>query len=283
VRIFKEKVQSYGWIEGQTIRFERRKAGTDVDQTKHEAMALVDLKPDVLVASSTVVAAALAERTSDIPIVFLAVADPIQSKFSDSLARPSRNMTGLALSDPAMGGKIVQLLKEVASDLKRVTIIYDPDIGAGRQVLSVYTANARQFASEMGLDFGEAHVHGAREIEESISTLGQGDGLWVGADSTIFANMKLIIELAARRRVPAIYSWPQFVADGGLMSYFVDQAELWRGAADYVNRLLTGTRVQELPIQQPSRYVMSINLATAKALGITIPREVLVRATEVIE
>src|SRR5262249_41258095 len=117
VRIFKEKVQSYGWIEGQTIRFERPKAGTDVNQGKREATALVDLKPDVLVASSTVLAA-LAERTSEIPIVFLAVADPIRAGFSDSLAWPSRNMTGFALSgDPAMGGKIVQILKEVTPDL----------------------------------------------------------------------------------------------------------------------------------------------------------------------
>jgi len=177
----------------------------------------------------------------------------------------------------------VQFLKEVAPDLKRVTHIFNPDIGGGRQLLSVYLANARQFASEMGLEFREAPVHDSGELEVAISMLGPGDGLWAGADTTIFANIKLIIDLVARKRVPAIYAWPQHVRAGGLMSYSVDQAELWRDAADFVNSLLRGTRLEELPIQQPSRYVMSINLATAKALGITIPREVLVRATEVIE
>jgi putative ABC transport system substrate-binding protein len=182
-----------------------------------------------------------------------------------------------------MGGKIVQFLKEVKPDLKRVTVILNPDIGGGRQLLRLFLANTKQFASGMGVELREAQVHNSTEIENALSDLAEGDGLWAGADTTIFANAKIIIEVAARRKVPAIYSWPQNVRAGGLMSYSLEQAELWRSAADYVNRLLRGTRLEELPIQQPSRFGLTINLATAKAIGITIPRELLVSATEIIE
>jgi putative ABC transport system substrate-binding protein len=173
-------------------------------------------------------------------------------------------------------------LKEMKPALKRVTAIYDPSQGSGK-ITSVLLAGTKQFATDMGLELKEAQCSNAVEIEAAMASLGQGDGLWVLADPTMFGNRRLIIDLAARYGVPAIYPWARYVREGGLMAYSLDYTELWRSAAGYVDRLLRGTKLEELPIQQAARFDFDINLGTAKALGITIPPTLLALATHLIE
>ena len=215
--------------------------------------------------------------------MFIFVGDPIQSGFSEGLARPSRNLTGFTVFDPAMGGKMLQLCKDLKPELRRVTAMYNPDLGGGRYGLSIFMARTKQFGMDMGLEFKEAQVRTPAEIETAMAQMGEHDGLFVGADQFVFSNRRLIIDLAARYRVPAIYSWGGYVREGGLMSYSVDTAAQWRGAADYVDRLLRGTKIEELPIQQPTVFNFVVNVTTAKTLGLTIPRELLVQARELIE
>jgi putative ABC transport system substrate-binding protein len=280
---FREKLLEYGWIDGTTVHLEHRIPGNSKERIQSDALELVNFAPDVLVSSTTILTAALAERTRQIPIVFIGVADAILEGISDSLAKPSRNMTGFMLWDPALGGKFIQFLKDIKPEMRRVTGVYDPDRGGGRRFTSIFVASFKQASKEMGLEFNEAQCSNAVEIEAAMTSLGQGDGLFVGADPTMFGNRRLIIDLAARYRVPAIYPWAQYAREGGLMAYSVDYTELWRRAAGYVDRLLRGTKLEELPIQQPATFDFDINLATAKALGLTVPRELLAQATQLIE
>jgi putative ABC transport system substrate-binding protein len=280
---FKEKLLEYGWIDGTTVRLEHRIPGTSKERIQSDALELVNYAPDVLVSSTTTLTAALAERTRQIPIVFIGVADAILEGISDSLAKPSRNMTGFMLWDPAIGGKFIQFLKDITPEMRRVTTIYDADQGGGRRLASIFVASFKQASKEMGLKFNEAQCSNAVEIEAAMMSLGQGDGVFVAADPTMFGNRRLIIDLAARYRVPAIYPWARYVREGGLMAYSVDYTEIWRSAAGYVDRILRGTKIEELPIQQPTTYIFDINLATAKTLGFTIPPVLLAQATHLIE
>jgi putative ABC transport system substrate-binding protein len=281
-RVFKEKLLEYGWIDGATVRLEQRVPDTSKERIQSDALELVTLSPDVLVSSTTVLAAALAERTLQIPIVFIGAFDPIQSGFSDGYAKPSRNMTGFTVFAPDMPGKTLQLLREMKPEIRRVMVIYDPNQGSGKSASAVLV-RMKQFGTDMGLELKEAQCRNAVEIEAAMSSLGPGDGLWVGADPTMFSNRRLIIDLAARYRVPVIYPWAQYVREGGLMAYSVDYTELWRSAAGYVDRLLRGTKLEELPIQQPAKFDFDINLVTAKALRLTVPSALLAQATKVIE
>ena len=280
---FKKQLLEYGWIDGTTIRLERRLPGINKERLPIDATELINLAPNVLVVSSTFFTSVLAERTRQIPIVFISVAEAILAGFSDSLARPSRNMTGFTLWDPAMSSKVCQLLKEVKPDIRRVTAMHDPVRGGSRQLASIFLARFKQASKDMNLEFNEAQCSDAVEIEAAMGSLGQDDGLFVAADPTMYANRRLIIDLAARYRVAATYAWNRYVREGGLMAYTVDQAGLWRSAAGYVDRLLKGTKVEELPIQQPTTFDLDINLATAKALGLTVPATLLAQATHLIE
>jgi putative ABC transport system substrate-binding protein len=280
---FEQAFPKLGWVDGQTVRIQRRIPGSSKDRIDSDADVLVSLAPDVLIANSTVLAAALAKRTRQIPIVFMFVGNPIDSGFTDGLARPSRNMTGFTVFDPTIGGKMVQFLRDLAPNLRTVMAMYNPDFGGGRSALSMFMARTKQSGIEMGIEVRDAHVRTTAEIESTMAQTGEHVGLMVGADQFVFSNRRLIIDLAARYRVPAIYSWASYVREGGLMAYTIDSLAQWQGAADYADRILRGTNVVDLPIQQPSKFNFVINLKTAAALGFTVPREVLVLAQEVIE
>jgi ABC-type uncharacterized transport system substrate-binding protein len=283
IALFKEALREIGWVDGSNVVIERRKVDSDNELTKREATNLVELRPAVLVGSSTVVTAALAERTKTIPIVFLGVAEPIEAGFTDSLSKPSRNLTGFTVFDPQMGGKFIQLLKEIKPSITNVTALFDLDIGAGRHVLSNLMNRWKEQAQSMDLYFEVAHIKSASDIEQAFAKLGDKDAVIVGPDTTIFINIKLINRLAESRRVPAIYSWPRHVKSGGLMSYSVDTDQLWRNSASYVGQLLAGADIRELPVQQPTRFMLTLNLATAKRMDLSVPRTLITLAHEVYE
>ena len=272
-----------GWVDGSNVVIERRKVGSDNELAKRQATNLVELGPAVLVGSSTVVTAALAERTKTIPIVFVGVAEPLEAGFTDSLSKPNRNLTGFTIFDPEMGAKLIQLLKEIKPSIVKVTALFDLDIGAGRYVLSSLMNRWKGRAHSMGLDFEEADIKSASDIDEVFSKLGDKDAIIVGPDSTMTNNIKLIHQLAESCRIPAIYSWPRHVKSGGLMSYSVDSDQIWRNAASYVGQLLAGVNISELPVQQPTRFILSLNLATANRMELTVPRTLITLAHEVYE
>jgi putative ABC transport system substrate-binding protein len=283
IALFKEVLRESGWVDGSNVVIERRKVGSDNELAKREATNLVELGPAVLVGSSTVVTAALAERTKTIPIVFIGVAEPVEAGFTNSLSKPSRNLTGFTVFDPEMGAKFIQLLKEIKPSIVKVTALFDLDVGAGRHVLSLLMNRFKEWARSMGLDFEEANIKSASDIEQVFSRLGDEDAIIVGPDTTMFTNLKLINQLAETRRVPAIYAWPRQVQLGGLMSYSVDTNQLWRNTASYVGQLLAGVDIRELPIQQPTRFILSLNLGTAKRMELTVPRTLITLAHEVYE
>jgi putative ABC transport system substrate-binding protein len=281
---FEETLRDRGWINGKSIRLERRVVGTQAHLIPSMAAELVVLAPDVLVSTSTVTTSALAERSKSIPIVFIGVGDPISSGFSDSLSKPSRNITGFAVFDPAMSGKWLQLLKDLKSTVRRVTMISNSDAAPGRSIMSVLVERTnRQFGRNLNIELKLAEVLTAADIENTISSMGPEDGLLVAADQFLWTNRRLIIDLAARQRVPALYVWSSYVDQGGLIAYTVDVEPLWRGLASYVDQLLRGISLAELPIQQPTAFALVINLATARALDLTVPRELLVQARRVVE
>lgn len=283
VSAFEQKLRELGWIDGSTIRFERRVPNPKAQDMSAHAADLVNMAPDVLVAVGTVYAEALAERTWRIPIVFINVSDPISSGFSDGLAKPSRNLTGFVVFDPAMGGKMVQLLKDLKPAIRSVIAISNHDASAGRHIARVFWTQTQQFAKDLNIALKIVDVRTELEIETAIKGMEPGEGLLVSGDQFLYSNRGLIIELAARHKVPAIYSWAGFVTDGGLMAYTSDFSEPFRGAAIYVDQLLRGTKIEALPIQLPTKFALHINLVAARSLGLEIPRELLVQARRVID
>jgi putative tryptophan/tyrosine transport system substrate-binding protein len=280
---FEESFRDRGWINGKSVRIERRVVGTQTHLIPAMATELVALAPDVLVSIGTVNTAALAERTAKTPIVFVNVSDPVQSGFTVGLSKPSRNITGFVVFDPSMGGKMLQLLKDLTPEIRRVTAISNADTAPGNLVASVFTERTSQYGRQMGIEYRRTEVRTAADIEAAISSLGPKDGLLVQPDPFLWANRRLIFDLTARYRIPAIYSWAGYVVEGGLMAYTIDQAQLWRGAATYVDQLLKGARLEDLPIQLPTSFVFDINLATAKTLGLTFPRELVIQARRIVE
>jgi putative ABC transport system substrate-binding protein len=190
-------------------------------------------------------------------------------------------MTGFTVFDPNMLSESLQLLKEVKPTIRQVTMISNSDAAPGRHIVSV--SEAPQFARDLNMAYKVAEVRSAADIESTISSMGLEDGLMVAADQFLWANRRLIIDLAARYRIPTIYAWSTYVDEGGLMAYTVDVEPQWRGAAGYIDQLLRGISLAELPIQQPTIFALVINLATARALDLTVPRELLVQARRVVE
>jgi putative ABC transport system substrate-binding protein len=280
---FEETLRDRGWINGKSVRLERRVVGLQTHLIPSMAADLVALAPNVLVSTSTLTTAALAERSKSIPIVFLGVFDPISSGFSDGLSRPSRNLTGFTVFDPEFFGKSLQLLKDLKPTIRRVTSISNSDAAPGRLIASTYAERNEKFCRNMNTECKLAEVRTAADIEATISSMGPEDGLQVAADQFLWANRRLIIDLVARYRIPAIYAWATYVDEGGLLAYTVDVEPFWRGAAGYVDQLLRGTKLEELPIQQPKTFALVINLVTARALDLTVPRELLVQARRIVE
>jgi putative ABC transport system substrate-binding protein len=277
---FTQALGRFGWVEGTNIRIDYRFASGDPALYKTYAAELVGLAPDAILASPAPAVAALRERTHTIPIVFSFAPDPVGLGFVQSLARPGGNITGFSSFDAPLMGKWLQLLKEVAPRVTRVAVIFDPDTAFSR--LSDREIEAT--AAALGITVTFAAVHDNAAIEEAIATQARepGGGLIILPDSFNETHRDVIVAGAARHGLPLIGT-PQFARAGGLMSYLYDPIALHAQAASYIDRILRGASPADLPVQRPTKYLLIINLKTAKALGLTIPPSMLDLADEVIE
>ncbi len=281
VAAFRQGLQALGWTDGRNIRTDYRWVTGDIDR-QALAKEVVERQPEVVVAETTPGTAALARESRTIPIVFVNVSDPIGSGFVPSLAHPGGTITGFMSNEPTLGGKWPELLKEIAPAVGRIGFIFNPDTASYAES---FLRSAEAAARSLGVELFASRVRSDGEIERAIAALGSapGGGLIVLPEATTNARSALIIELAARHRVPAIYAFGFQATGGGLISYGVDLADSLRGAASYVDRILKGEKPAELPVQAPTKFALVINLKTANALGLTVPTSTLLRATEVIE
>ena len=282
VALFRQGLNELGWTEGRNINVDYRWVGGDAARAKANAAELVSQKPDVIIANSTLSLAAIRNETSTIPIVFLVVGDPIGQGFVSSLAHPSGNITGFTAFEFSTGAKWLELIKEIVPELRRVAFMFNP---AGGPYGEKFVQAITPLASLSAIDLLISPTRDAAEIDRALVAV-SGEpkgGLIVSPDAFTTSNRGLIISLAARYRLPAIYPYRFFAADGGLLSYGHDANEPWRRAPSYVDKILRGTSPADLPIQQPTKFELIINLKTAKALGLTIPPQLLDRADELIE
>jgi putative ABC transport system substrate-binding protein len=278
---FKNGMRDLGWIDGSNMRMEVRFAAGSVAKAKDYAAELVDLAPDVLMANSSPAVAALQQRTRTIPIVFAQVVDPVSAGFVENLARPGGNITGFVSLDYAFGAKWLQMLKEIAPRASRVGVLRDPTTsGAAGQLGAIQAA-----ASPLRVELTVLDVREPALIDRGMTMLARepNGGLIVLANPTATVHLNLIVELAARHQLPAIYPYRYFARAGGLISYGVDNLDLYRRAAGYVDRILKGGKPADLPVQNPTKFELAINSKTAKALGLDVPTALFARAEEVIE
>jgi putative ABC transport system substrate-binding protein len=280
---FTQRLADLGWIDGRNLRMDVRWAAGNVDRIRMFAKELVGLQPDLILANSTPATAALQRETRTIPIVFTGNSDPVGERFVASLPRPGGNITGFISQEAAMAGKWVELLTEIAPGVKRVAIMFNPDITSGG--VSYFRPAFEAAARSLKVAPIVAPVHSDAEIETVMTSLGRepGGGLVVTADAFMQVHRAPTILLAARNNVPAVYSRSVFVRDGGLLSYGPDQVDLFRRSASYVDRILRGAKPADLPVQLPVKFEMFLNAKTAKALGLAVPPSIFLRADEVIE
>jgi len=280
VKGLQQGLEELGWIEGRNVRIDYRWTGGDVTRVRTYAAELVKLSPDVIVAHTPPVIAAMRQASSSIPIVFAGVVDPVSHGFIDSLARPGGNLTGTTNIEFSLVGKMLGMLKEVAPGIVRAAVIF----GTNQQYL-VYLHSFGTDSPTLAVDLSAAAVRDAGEIEAAMSELGRkpGAGLVVPPDAFTVIHHAMIIELAARYRLPAVYAYRSFVAEGGLMSYGPDVYDIFRRTASYVDRILKGAKPADLPVEAPVKFEFVINLKTAKALGPDVPDKLLALADEVIE
>jgi putative ABC transport system substrate-binding protein len=278
---FLQGLQQLGWTDGRNVRIDTRWGAGDADRSRRYAAELIALAPDVILASGTSTMGPLLRATRTVPIVFTQVTDPVGAGFVDSLARPGGNATGFTLSEYGISGKWLELLKEIAPRVTRVAVLRDPDMAAGSGQLGAIQSVAPSF----GVELSPVNVRDAPEIERAVAAFARSSngGLIVSASGLAIVHRDLIITLAARHRLPAVYFARYFVTDGGLISYGSDNIDPHRRAAGYVDRILKGEKPADLPVQAPVKYELVINLKTAKALGIEVPPMLLARADEVIE
>jgi putative ABC transport system substrate-binding protein len=280
---FTQGLSAFGWIEGRNLRMDVRWAPGRTDLMHTFARELVDLQPDVILADSTPVTAALKRETLTIPIVFAAVADPVGSGFVASLHSPGGNITGFSSLEASMASKWLELLTGIAPGLTRTAMMFNPDTAPyiKSYVLPSFEAAARS----LKIATFAAPVHSIAEIETVITELGRepGSGLLGMPDNFVEIHRALITSLAARNNVPAVYQTPVIARDGGLLSYGADFRDIFRRSTSYVDRILRGAKPSELPVQLPIKYLMVVNLRTAKALGLSVPPLIVLSADEVIE
>ena len=278
---FKQGMQELGWTEDRNIRMDVRFTAGSAARAREHAAELIGLAPDMILANTYAVLNALQAQTRTIPIVFAQVVDPVSGGFVESLARPGGNITGFVSFDYSIGTKWLEILKEVAPQVSRVGVLRDPTIAGGSGQLGAIQGVAPSFSVEVRtLDVREPAA-----IDRGIDGFAgsPNSGLIVLANPTATVHLERIVAAAARHRLPTIYPYRYFAAGGGLISYGVDNLDLWRRAASYVDRILKGEKPADLPVQQPVKFHLAINLKTAKALGLTVPATVLARADEVIE
>jgi len=277
---FRQGLQEFGWTDGRNIRFDYRFTGDSEELMRSMAEEVAGLQPDVILVSTNSVVSATLKATRSIPIVFTWVSDPVGSGFVTNLPHPGGNITGFHNFEPAIGGKWLAFLKQIAPDLRRVAVVHVPEIVPNVAFLHVVKAAA----PSLGVSMTAAEIRNAADIERVLSAFGEESGGLIVTPSALTATRRdLIIALAARLRLPAIYSFGFYAESGGLMSYGINQLELVRSAASYVDRILRGTSPGDLPVQLPLRYELVINLKTAAALGLAVPNSLQLLADGVIE
>jgi putative ABC transport system substrate-binding protein len=278
---FREGLEKRGWVEGKNIRIEVNWSVSDAERARSAVDELIGRAPDLILTSGTPATSALHRATAAIPGVFTVVSEPIEQGFVQSLAHPGGNITGFTNLGPGLGGKWIELLKEIAPNVTRVAIIFNPQTAPAAIVTS---RSADQAAEKLAIELVRSPVHDPAEIEPAITRLRrQADGFIMVPDTFLNIHRKLIVELASRYQIPAVYPSSYLVAEGGLASYGIDLADSFRQAAGYVDRIFHGEKPADLPVQQPTKFDLAINLKTAKALGIDISPTLLARADEVIE
>jgi putative ABC transport system substrate-binding protein len=275
-----DRLEELGWSEGRNIRIEQRWTAGDSNRLRAYAAELAQLKPDVIVCEGTPVVAALQQATRSIPIVFANANDPIGSGFVASIARPGGNITGFVSFEPAMVGKWLQTLKEIAPDVARVALVYNPQTHTGMFFQSTEPAARSLAVKTIRLPFSNA-----AEIEHALGDFARepNGGLLVLPDNSTNLHRDLICMLAARHRLPAICPFRRFISSGGLAYYGADTKDMYGKLAEYVDRVLKGAKPADLPVQTPTKFELIINLKTAKAIGLEVPPTLLARADEVIE
>ena len=281
VGAFLQGLQQLGWTDGRNVRIDIRWGAGNADDIRKYAAELAALAPDVILAAGSGAATPLLQATRSVPIVFAHVPDPVGAGLINSLARPGGNVTGFTSFEYGMGGKWLELLKQIAPGVKRAAVIRDPAITAGIGQWGAINA----VASSVGLEVIPMNVRDADDIEHAVAAFSRGvnDGLIVTGSGLAVLHRDLIVTLAARHKLPTVYYDRYFVAAGGLISYGPDYLEIYRQAAGYVDRILRGERPADLPVQAPTKYELVINLKTARALGLDVPPTLLARADEVIE
>jgi len=282
IAIFRQRLQELGWKDGHNIRIDYRWGGGDAELIQTLAKELFDLQPDVLIGHSTPSAKALLKQTRAIPIVFLTVTGPLGQGLVASLSNPGGNITGFSVFEFSLGGKWLETLKQIAPGIRRVTAIFNPETAP---YYGLYLQSIGAALPALAVESIAAPVHSEADIETVIRKVASepDSGLFVLPDSHNVVHRKRIIELTAKFRLPTIYYFRYFVSDGGLLSYGPDEMDLFQRTAGYVDRILKGTSPSDLPVQQPTKFELVINLRTAKEMGIEIPPALLARADEVIE
>jgi putative ABC transport system substrate-binding protein len=279
---FQEGLQQLGWNDGRNVRVEVRWGANDFDLERKYAAELVALAPDVILGAGTEGAAALQRVTSSLPIVFVTVSDPVGAGFVDSLSRPGHNTTGFMLFEYSMSAKWVELLKQIVPNVTQAAVFRDPANPAGIAQFGAIRASA----SSLGIDISPINVRDSVEIERAVATFAQtaNRGLIVTPSASELASRRdLIIALAARYKLPAVYAFRSAVTKGGLISYGPDLVDQFRRGATYIDRILKGEKPDDLPVQAPTKFELVINLKAAKALGLTMPQALQASADEVIE
>jgi putative tryptophan/tyrosine transport system substrate-binding protein len=277
----RQGLQRFGWIEGRNLQIDARWGAGDAAATARAATELVALAPDVIVAAGSAGAGAVLQATRTVPIIFVIVPDPVGSGVVESLAQPGGNATGFMMFEYGLSAKWLELLKEIARRVTRAAVLRDPAITAGIGQFAVI----QSVAPSVGVDVSAINLRDAAEIERAVTAFARrpNGGLILPASGLAAVHRNLVVSLAARYKLPAVYISRNFVAGGGLVSYGPDFVDQYRRAAEYVDRILKGENPADLPVQAPTKYALVINLKTAKALGIEVPPSLLVRADEVIE
>ena len=280
--VFRQGLETLGWTEGRNIRFDYRFADGDPARATAYAGELVNSSPDLILANGHAILAAVRQQTHNIPVLFVGVPDPVGDGFVESLSRSGNNLTGFTNFEFSMGGKWVQILRELVPGVTRVALLFNPET---EPYVKAFTSAIEAAIPPHQTELVTTPVRDRHELEEAIATFaGQlGSGMIVAPGLFTAGHHELIVRLANDHKLPAIYPFRYFGAKGGLISYGVDQIDLFRRAAPYADRILRGVRPTDLPIQQPTKFELVINLKTAKSLGLDVPSSLLARADEVIE
>jgi putative ABC transport system substrate-binding protein len=281
VAVFLQGLQQLGWTVGRNVGIDYRWTSGDADRVRRYAAELVALAPDVILTVGSSLVGPLQQATRTVPIVFVQVTDPVGAGYVASLARPGGNATGFTVFEYSISGKWLELLKQIAPGITRAAVLRDPANPAGTGLFGAIQGAAPSF----GVEVSPLGLRDAGEIERGITAFagGSNGGLIVTPSALAWVQRELIITLATRHRLPAVYALRFFVTGGGLISYGPDPADQYRRAAGYVDRILKGEKPADLPVQAPTKYDLVINLKSAKALGLTVPPQLLARADEVIE